>query len=765
MKKSIFLLTLLLLLLVIFVPQNASSATINKLDDLTTATETFTGNMSTVKYAYIPLDAKINSAKVTLTGQTKYALWQEIETVWLPANVDSVDSSDYYYSSPNSYLFILDDRNERVYRHYLNGTYTGISWNPYSSGCALDCIDGITSGGGNFWIIGEENNVAPSGEDYGSLCRFSAPSGSFQEHDCLDDYLIDDSPEGIVYYSNSLYITDREEDEVLKYSSSSESYQGRWDLDNDNERATGITQHLGYFWVGDSGDDAIYQYDSSFDTAITVTYLSLNLGGVSDDGDDYFYVSDWFDNLFKKYGDGTVYPEGSYLEVGRTDANREYLNVAELSTTVTTSDFKTELNSALANGACNCTGCSINGANCMIPFIFHSNEDGKLVWSNVNITYYQTNVTPNSVTQAISGGDSYTFDITISQNDTASHTYNLTATYNATALSITFNNTNPITLTAGDTKKILANITSLIGADTNVHTGTINVTYATTGALVKSIPYTITVNSSAGNIVFVNATDWATNMTEADSASKTFYVNNTGFSTLINCVPQWNSGTETGKLYDKNWTSFLPLAFNLNVGELKNFTVNVVNPVAGNYLDLLDINCTTAGGYDTIPYVDRPIVSLSVTTSGGGGGGGGGGGQVIEIKNITLVQFDTNPSNIDVYLLYSPFGEETQKFIQTVTSSRFIKSCNINYPFTCELEDNKINVNVIYLGNDSNIYTEVINGTLNLISDQDERTEVPVTFRLIGYRLLIIISVLFIALIALFATQPKTKRTILGALK
>jgi len=54
-----------------------------------------------------------------------------------------------------------------------------------------------------------------------------------------------------------------------------------------------------------------------------------------------------------------------------------------------TNDFTSTLNTALNNGACDCTGCSLTGDNCKISTIFHSDSAGILKYSALDIQYNQ----------------------------------------------------------------------------------------------------------------------------------------------------------------------------------------------------------------------------------------------------------------------------------------------------------------------------------------------------------------------------------------
>jgi len=52
-----------------------------------------------------------------------------------------------------------------------------------------------------------------------------------------------------------------------------------------------------------------------------------------------------------------------------------------------TSNFASTLNTALNNGKCDCSGCSLSGNNCTIPFTFHSDTAGILQYSDIQINY------------------------------------------------------------------------------------------------------------------------------------------------------------------------------------------------------------------------------------------------------------------------------------------------------------------------------------------------------------------------------------------
>jgi len=86
----------------------------------------------------------------------------------------------------------------------------------------------------------------------------------------------------------------------------------------------------------------------------------------------------------------TSYPSNLWLEVGTPDETREWNYTGEYSTTTKTNNLSAQMNSALNDGACNCTGCSLDGQYCSVPFIFHSDQGGKITTENVIMTYLTT---------------------------------------------------------------------------------------------------------------------------------------------------------------------------------------------------------------------------------------------------------------------------------------------------------------------------------------------------------------------------------------
>jgi len=90
----------------------------------------------------------------------------------------------------------------------------------------------------------------------------------------------------------------------------------------------------------------------------------------------------------------STYP--SFVKIDRgNDAIYDYTNDSTFNGTVYDISLNTSaITSALNNGACDCDGCSLNGDNCSIPVLFHSDTAGNLEYSNINIDYETGPVNP-----------------------------------------------------------------------------------------------------------------------------------------------------------------------------------------------------------------------------------------------------------------------------------------------------------------------------------------------------------------------------------
>jgi len=88
-----------------------------------------------------------------------------------------------------------------------------------------------------------------------------------------------------------------------------------------------------------------------------------------------------YDPLKKEYTDNP------FIEINQTNIWNYSGEFNESFSPNKTSDFKDVLNTVLNSGACDCEGCSLDGDDCIISFLFHSDSEGILEYSVLNITY------------------------------------------------------------------------------------------------------------------------------------------------------------------------------------------------------------------------------------------------------------------------------------------------------------------------------------------------------------------------------------------
>ena len=102
-----------------------------------------------------------------------------------------------------------------------------------------------------------------------------------------------------------------------------------------------------------------------------------------------------------------------------------------------TLDFSSTLNTALNDGACDCSDCTLSGTNCTIPFLFHSDTSGILEYSDISIDVdtVAPTITINLPTTLLDygvAGENETLNWTVSDSNLDSMWYN----YNGTNVSV-----------------------------------------------------------------------------------------------------------------------------------------------------------------------------------------------------------------------------------------------------------------------------------------------------------------------------------------
>ena len=98
------------------------------------------------------------------------------------------------------------------------------------------------------------------------------------------------------------------------------------------------------------------------------------------------------------------YPLNVSMDVGTPDGVYEFFQKGTFDTSNQTEDFSLEINNALNDGNCNCTGCSLYENFCDIPVRFYSRSGGLVEYKNLNIS----NQTSSNLTVILLDADTKT---------------------------------------------------------------------------------------------------------------------------------------------------------------------------------------------------------------------------------------------------------------------------------------------------------------------------------------------------------------------
>lgn len=124
-------------------------------------------------------------------------------------------------------------------------------------------------------------------------------------------------------------------------------------------------------------------------------YISLFVSSDTDFLKTTFYCREgaaWRE-LILNNGNDEFYEEAVIWTINLTNENIfSYTGIYNI--TNQTNDFSEQLGRALESGSCTCSGCSLNGNNCTVDFIFHSDDIGKITLNELNINWTEL-VKPN----------------------------------------------------------------------------------------------------------------------------------------------------------------------------------------------------------------------------------------------------------------------------------------------------------------------------------------------------------------------------------
>jgi hypothetical protein len=378
----------------------------------------------------------------------------------------------------NNYMWILDWGDTEVYVYFMNGTYTGNHWDTAISGGEYPVS--ITQNGTYFWIVDltgltervyiyDFDGVYPTypyldigtpdvthewvGGDfcYQETANVSTYCGGL----ATGAYAIANSTYYGYLYVNYTKPTNATNGSfwVIKNGYLNESYNNLpstcW-----NYNSTTILLRAVSFFDNDGG--ASYKtesygqcYNGSWITFTPNSTIMNNDGGFGDSPCEYdMYDGDWDTDCFW-LGNNAWYDDGSGdLAHSRIFEEAMIWNAGgTFNTTATVGElFPAAINSALNNGACDCTNCSLSGLECKVPFLFHSDTSGILQYSNMNITYNLTlavNLTsPANNTISTNRYNNFSCNVLASEGNVSNVTlkvYNQTGSLNYSNTTTNFN--------------------------------------------------------------------------------------------------------------------------------------------------------------------------------------------------------------------------------------------------------------------------------------------------------------------------------------
>jgi len=257
-------------------------------------------------------------------------------------------------------------------------------------------------------------------------------------------------------------------------------------------------------------------------------------------------------NLRTYQWDEVSLPTSPYLEVGTPDGTYEWNYSGAFSTSETTQNFSSALNTALDSGAC--TGGTIVGTNCSIPFLFHSDTAGILQYSAINVTYtLGVNITLLYPTANLNFSSGTNIALNFSNDSVLSTCY---WTNNSFTTNYTISNCINTTLTLNDgdwTIQIWANDTSNNGDADSVTfrvdstapgintTGLIptNNTFNTSTAVNFSANLTDNLGIKNGTFYIYNSTTLITNSTNTTTSTTISFIL-TNIAELVQGIYQWS---------------------------------------------------------------------------------------------------------------------------------------------------------------------------------------------------------------------------------
>ena len=374
-------------------------------NSLTAENLTFTGDENITRYLEIISNANVSSAFLNLSGYTNE--WNLSNAIYdsIFISVQGNPPTDLFFKPDGTKMYSSDSNNDNFYQYSCID-----AWN--ISSCTYDNVN----------ISGQDQTVSdlffkPDGT---KMYEIGTANNRIYQYTCSDAWNLssctydsifisgrDGFPTGMFFKpdGSELYVIGYNNDNFYQYSCSEVWNLSSCIYDNVNISTQNTFPQDLFFkpdgiklYEVDSVTNLIYQYTCSDAWNLSsCTYDDINLS--VQDGSSYglFFKPDGT-KMYELGGSGRkVYQytvsdiiTNPYLEIGIPDGTHEWNFTGGFDESFSpnkTNDFSSALNTALDSGLC--TGGTLNGINCTIPFLFHSDTAGILGYSDLIINYTQ----------------------------------------------------------------------------------------------------------------------------------------------------------------------------------------------------------------------------------------------------------------------------------------------------------------------------------------------------------------------------------------
>ncbi len=345
---------------------------------------TFSGEENLTRYIRLNRYTKVYNTQINLSGFEREPEGTYV-TEYLIGSSGNGDALGI--DNNGTHLFVTDGDDSLIYIYEINGTFTGTTINLSLQGFNQSRNPyGIAVNNTFAWVVKEYSND-PTVYKY-----FLNGTYGDENYSVSDDM---SAPESITQNNSFFWITDYPLMTVDIYHMNGTHSGETFSISNIGHANPdrGITNDNSNIWISDRHTDKVYKYymngsDTSFNFSIASE--TDNSRDITVDGS-FLYVTDANINRIFKYWK-SVYPSNPYIEVGNADSNFEWYYADKFNQINSQMyGFASELNAALNSGACDCSECLLDGDNCTIPVLFHSDTAGKIEYSDIVIEYGEDN--------------------------------------------------------------------------------------------------------------------------------------------------------------------------------------------------------------------------------------------------------------------------------------------------------------------------------------------------------------------------------------